>query len=64
MKSDDVLAYLRATAAGLRLQATGYSSSSKVRAGLNAQADALDAYTAVIAALPADAAPSVLLLLI
>jgi hypothetical protein len=46
------LTFLRDHAAGLRLQALGYSASSKVRAGLVAQADALTAYADALAAEP------------
>ena len=69
MTLDAALTFLRANADALRLQASGYSptSTSKVRAGLLAQADALDAYAAALEAAPAPdpaAVPSVLLLLI
>lgn len=67
MDRNTVLQFLRAHAAGLRLQATGYATSSKVRAGLVAQAVSLEEYAAAVDAMPPpdpNKPSSVLLLLI
>jgi hypothetical protein len=64
-----VLTFMRDHAAALRTQSTGYSWTSQIRAGLTAQADALEAYAAAVEAagpseLPYGAPSSVLLLLV
>lgn len=63
---DNVLTYLRSSAAALRLQASGYAanSTSKVRAGLIAHADAIDVYADAIEAAPPSAGGGAVFLLL
>lgn len=70
MDRDTVLTFLRAQADALRLQASGYSvtSTSKIRAGLIAHAEALEQYATSVEAMPIPEPPysssPILLLLI
>jgi hypothetical protein len=63
MDRDSALRFLRDFAAGLRQQGMGYAASGKQRAGLIAQAVAVEAYADRIEATP-DTGASVFLLIL